>query len=218
MCARRPCGARGYRVSAACARRTGLRVRERRRGSSSRSIGVSQYGHTCHSASSGRWHATHACRSFVVQTGQTRKSVVDLGTADRALQVAAAEPLLHRPDLELALAHVLEVLGRAEEHVDQRADERRSTPSSVATQTSSVSSIRRRRVLEDPVDGREPEDDHEEDPRGCGSRTTSTSGRSRERRRTLDRDHRSIRPSAVPGREREPDEERPAGTVRTGRR
>ena len=40
------------------------------------------------------------------------------------MQVTAREPLLHRLDLELALAHVLEVLGRPEEHVDQRPDER----------------------------------------------------------------------------------------------
>ena len=48
--------------------------------------------------------------------------------ADRAAQVAGAEPLLHRLDLELALAHVLEVLRRPEEHVDQRPDERRRSP------------------------------------------------------------------------------------------
>ncbi len=38
------------------------------------SIGVSQYGHTCQSASSGRLQVTQACRSLVVQTGQTRNS------------------------------------------------------------------------------------------------------------------------------------------------
>ncbi len=36
------------------------------------STGVSQYGHTCHSASSGALQVTQACFSFVVQTGQTR--------------------------------------------------------------------------------------------------------------------------------------------------
>jgi hypothetical protein len=37
------------------------------------SIGVSQYGHTCQIGSSGDPQLTHACLSFVVQTGQTRK-------------------------------------------------------------------------------------------------------------------------------------------------
>ena len=36
------------------------------------SIGVSQYGHTCQMGSSGEPQLTHACLSFVVQTGQTR--------------------------------------------------------------------------------------------------------------------------------------------------
>src|SRR5207249_4551557 len=37
---------------------------------------------------------------------------VDLRAADRTAQVAAPKALLHRPDLELALPHLLEVLGR----------------------------------------------------------------------------------------------------------
>src|SRR5437867_11837046 len=45
----------------------------------------------------------------------------DLRAADRAVQVAAGEPLLHRLDLELALAHVVEVLRRPEEHVHEGA-------------------------------------------------------------------------------------------------
>jgi hypothetical protein len=36
------------------------------------SIGVSQYGQTCQIGSSGEPQLTHACLSFVVQTGQTR--------------------------------------------------------------------------------------------------------------------------------------------------
>src|SRR5713101_3376235 len=47
---------------------------------------------------------------------------VDLRPADRAHEVAAREAVLHRLDLELALAHVLEVLGRPEEHVHERPD------------------------------------------------------------------------------------------------
>src|SRR5438552_981542 len=41
-----------------------------------------------------------------------------LGAADWAVEVAAREALLHRLDLELPLADVLEILRRAEEHVD----------------------------------------------------------------------------------------------------
>src|SRR5215470_7822066 len=41
------------------------------------------------------------------------------GTAD-----VRRHAVLDRLDLELALAHVLEVLGRAEQHVDERADKR----------------------------------------------------------------------------------------------
>src|SRR5262249_8907817 len=48
----------------------------------------------------------------------------DLSAADRAVQVAAREAVLHRADLELALAYVLQILRRTEEHVDQRPDER----------------------------------------------------------------------------------------------
>ena len=87
--------------------------------------GVAQYGQTCQAGSSGRSHVTHGARSFVVQTGQTRKSGSTSAAADLALHLVRAEPALDRPDLELALADVLEVLRRAEEHVDQRAEERR---------------------------------------------------------------------------------------------
>ena len=87
------------------------------------STAVSQYGQICHSASSGALQFTHACFSFVVQTGTDEEVGADLRPADRAVEVAAREPLLHRLDLELALAHVLEVLRRAEEHVDERADD-----------------------------------------------------------------------------------------------
>src|SRR5581483_5405229 len=41
---------------------------------------------------------------------------VDLGPAHGAVEVALREPVLHRLDLELALANVLEVLRRPEEH------------------------------------------------------------------------------------------------------
>ena len=135
-------------------------------------------------ASSGRLQVTHACRSLVVQTGQTRKSSSTSARQTGQCRSRAAEALLHRLDLELALAHVLEVLGRPEEHVDQRPDERRSTPSRVETHDEQRILDPAPRVLVHPVDGRDPEDDHEEDARDCGSRTTSTSGRSRARCRS----------------------------------
>src|SRR3954453_15029148 len=48
---------------------------------------------------------------------------IDTGSADGAVEVLLSQPFLHLPDLELALANVVEVLGRAKEHVDDRADE-----------------------------------------------------------------------------------------------
>src|SRR5207248_9827484 len=48
--------------------------------------------------------------------------LLHLGAADGAMEIAVPEALLDRLDLELALADVLEVLGRAEEHVDHGAD------------------------------------------------------------------------------------------------
>src|ERR1043166_1171207 len=48
---------------------------------------------------------------------------VDLGPADGAALVADREPVLHGADLELSLADVLEVLGRPEQHVEERTDE-----------------------------------------------------------------------------------------------
>ena len=41
-------------------------------GATSEPTGVSQYGQTCQVGSSGRLQLSHAWRSFVVQTGQTR--------------------------------------------------------------------------------------------------------------------------------------------------
>ena len=112
------------------------------------STGVSQYGQTCQSASSGAL----AVRARLLQLRRADRADeerrLDLGAADRAVQVAPGEPLLHRLDLELALAHVLEVLGRPEEHVDQRADERRDERRARSpSPTSHGSSIRRRASL-----------------------------------------------------------------------
>ena len=43
---------------------------------------------------------------------------------DRAAKIDRRDALLHRLDLEVPLAHVLEVLGRAEEHVDEHPEVR----------------------------------------------------------------------------------------------
>src|SRR6266508_5335551 len=95
--------------------------------------------------------------------GADEKLVRDLGAADRAVEIAAGQPLLHRLDLELPLAHVLEVLGRAEEHVHERAD--------VGNDQSDRDGGRdQHRVLDsalgvfvDPVADREPERDQEKE-------------------------------------------------------
>src|SRR5262245_50538292 len=89
--------------------------------------------------------------------------LVDLGPADRAVQVAPREPLLHRPDLELALAPVLEVLGRPEEHVHEGAEERRDEAEHDGHPDQPRVLDPPSRVLVDPERGREPEDDDEED-------------------------------------------------------
>ena len=125
------------------------------------STGVSQYGQICQSGSSGALQRRHACFSFVVQTGQARK-VVDLGAADRAA-LAAVEALLHRLDLELALAHVLEVLGRAEEHVEERPEEGREDAERDGHREEPRVLDPALRVLVDPEGRREPEDDDEEE-------------------------------------------------------
>ena len=107
--------------------------------------------------------STHACFSFVVQIGQTRNDRVDLGAADRAVQVALREAILHRLDLELALAHVLEVLRRPEEHVDERAEERHDDADEHGHPDDPRILDPPLRVLVDPVERREPDDDGEED-------------------------------------------------------
>ena len=130
--------------------------------SGSCSIGVSQYGQTCQSASSGLLQIGARLAQLGRADRADEEVLVDLGPADRAVQIAGAEPLLHRPDLELALAHVLEVLGRPEQHVDERADERDEAERGRDPDEQPVLDAAPR-VLVDPVDGRDPEDDHEED-------------------------------------------------------
>ena len=149
------------------------------------STGVSQYGQTCQSASSG------ACSSRTPASGGScrrgrRGSRARFGAAHGTLVLAQAEPLLHRLDLELALAHVLEVFRRTKEHVDDHADERRtsrgSSPSRRATDRDPPP-----RVLVDPEGDGEPEDEAKKIA-SFRIRTTSASGRSRGHGRRVRRD------------------------------
>ena len=133
-----------------------------------RTIGVSQYGHTCQSGSSGVLQR-HARLLQLRRADRADEELgLDRGAADRAVRVVAAEPLLHRPDLELALADVLQVLGRPEEEVDERPEERRderraASPSRPATDRRSAgarpcrpsrrSPARRRRRRRSPGSG-----------------------------------------------------------------
>ena len=89
---------------------------------------------------------------------------LDARPADRALAAAQTEPLLHRLDLELALAHVLEVFRGAEEHVDERTEERREKPEQRREPHDPAIADPAARVLVDPEGDPEPEDDDEEDP------------------------------------------------------
>ncbi len=81
------------------------------------------------------------------------------GSATRRLP----ELLLHRADLELALADVLEVLRRPEEEVDERADERRHEAEQRRHRDQPRILDPPARVLVDPVRAGQPEDDDEED-------------------------------------------------------
>src|SRR5262249_7828313 len=86
----------------------------------------------------------------------------DLRAADRTMQIASRESLLHRLDLELALANIFEVLRRAEEHVHERAEERRDQSEHDGHRDEPRVFDPSPRVLVDPVRDREPEDDEEE--------------------------------------------------------
>src|SRR5437763_4991081 len=86
-----------------------------------------------------------------------------LGPADAAVEGAAGETLLHRLDLELALAHVLEVLRRPEQHVHERAEvwDHEADRHGGGDQDRILDAPLR--VLVDPVADREPERDQEEE-------------------------------------------------------
>ena len=146
--------------------------RRRRRGRASttgRSIpvdstGVSQYGHTCHSASSGALQFAHACLSRVVHTGHTRNDGSML-----ARQTGHWLPRrLSRSSIALISSSRSRTSsrysGRAEEHVDERAEERREEPEQRREPDEPAIADPPARVLVDPEGDPEPEDDDEEDP------------------------------------------------------
>ena len=95
------------------------------RGGATPGTSVSQYGQIVQAWSSGRQQHTQRSLSLRRQLGQRRKSRSIAIVAVRAqLVVELVHLRLGRLHLQLALAHVLEVLGRAQDHVDDRPDER----------------------------------------------------------------------------------------------
>ena len=110
------------------------------------------------------------------------------------MQVAAREPLLHRLDLEVALADVLQVLGWAEQHVHERSEERRDETEHHGHRDEPGILDPPPRVLVDPVRDGEPENDEEEqekvpdhEPRAGAEEVVRAAERARE-------DHRKILP------------------------
>ena len=83
--------------------------------------------------------------------------------ADRAADVGRREARLDRADLELALTPVVDELRRAEEHVDERPDERREQPDERREPDEERVLDAALRVAERPVAEREPEHDEHHD-------------------------------------------------------
>ena len=82
-------------------------------------------GRSATAGSSGLPQFAHGSLSLRMQFGQRRKSFSTCCVAVRAERGSRSpQARLGRLHLELALAHVVEVLGRAHDHVDDRADER----------------------------------------------------------------------------------------------
>ena len=104
---------------------------ERRRRLRLRGVGVtpgisaSQYGQMRHDGSSGLAQFDARVLELAHAARAAQEVTLDLGVAVRAQEVVQrVQPRLGRLHLELALAHVLEVLGRADDHVDDGPHER----------------------------------------------------------------------------------------------
>ena len=115
------------------------------------------------SVSSGALQFTQAWRSGGADRAH-EKAFLDVGSAHRAVQLSAREPLLHPLDLELAFPNVFEVFGRPEEHVDQRADNRNQAEDRCDLDQPGVLDTTAS-VLEDPVGEGDPKTTRKKIPR-----------------------------------------------------
>src|SRR5581483_8979984 len=108
--------------------------------------------------------AGHACLLQPRRAdGADEERRLDGGAADRALALSGRQPLLDRADLEIPFPHLVEILGRAEEHVDQRADERQRERDQRRERDQPPVGDAPPRVLVRPERDGEPEDDADRD-------------------------------------------------------
>ena len=132
----------GMRASGCRRVRTGFRTASSCAAAASAS-GASQYGHSRHSGSSGRATAPAGQLEPARAVRAGEEVGLDVAAAARAHALLAESPL-HRADLELALAHVVEVLRRAQDRCTRaRRRTGRRAPSTIETPTSTGSSMRR---------------------------------------------------------------------------
>ena len=126
------------------------------------STGVSQNGHTCQRRSSGALQPDARLAEPRRAHGADEEAGLDRGAAHGTTFVRRAQRL-ERLHLELALAHLVQVLGRPEEHVDDGADEGRHEAEHRRHRDEPGILDAAPRVLVRPVADREPEDDEEEE-------------------------------------------------------
>src|SRR5664280_1811723 len=88
---------------------------------------------------------------------------VDIDLAHGAASHALAETRLHLLYLELALVHLVQILGRTEKHVDDRAEERKEQRERRGGADQPRVLDAAASVLVNPVRDREPEDGQEEE-------------------------------------------------------
>src|SRR5207244_1181457 len=119
------------------------------------------------------------------------------------------EALLDRANLELALANVVEVLGRSEQHVDEWAEERRHRAEQRRERDEERRGDPAPRVLPHPEDRGEPQHDDESRadrldhaPRGRVEEGVDAAEEARDHKNNLPRTHpaRNARPTKRPSR------------------
>jgi len=93
--------------------------------------------------------------------GADQELVFDLGLAEWAASVLS-QTLLQRAHLELALVHVLEVLGRTHDGVDEETEGTENEPGQHGHGDDHLVVDPAARVLEDPVGATEPQHDDQE--------------------------------------------------------